>query len=394
MFAHLFKLIWNKRKHNFLLMVEIFISFLVIFAVFTMLVYYYRNYKKPLGVDYENVWVISYNNALQTNNNDSLSLYYETFRQTIKALPQVKDLSFTSPNTPFSHAMSQSGFSHNNQQISGVNWYFVEDGYKNVLNIKLLEGRWFNKQDGSAKNHPVVINAALKEKLFGNSPATGKIIGDARQQDKMLVIGVAQDIKQGGDFTSAGIAVFNRADTNAHRWLGRILIKVSPDADAAFEGRLYKTVSNYMQNANISIDHMANMRKEINTFYLIPVIILLIVAVFLTINVTLGLFGVLWYNINKRKAEIGLRRAVGASGSAVSWQLVAEAMILATISLLAGSFLAVQFPLLRIFDLPAIVYITALILAILFIYLLVLLCSLYPGKQAAAVYPAIALHED
>jgi len=394
MFAHLFKLIWNKKKQNFLLMLEIFISFLVIFAVFTMIVYYYRNYKKPLGFDYENVWVIKYNNTLQTSNNDSLSLFYETLKQTIKAMPQVKDITFTSYNIPMSQASSQSGFTHNNEQFMGVNWYFVDDNYKNVLDMKMLEGRWFNKQDVVTKNHPVVINESLKERLFGNNPATGKIIGDARQQDKMHVIGVVEDIKQFGDYVNPGIAVFHKADTSAFHWFGRMLVKVSPDADATFESHLYKTIANYMRNANIEIEHMDNNRKGINTFYLVPVIILLVVAIFLTINVTLGLFGVLWYNINKRKAEIGLRRAVGASGNSVSWQLVAEALVLATFSLFAGSFLAVQFPLLRIFDLPATIYITALILAILFIYLLVLLCSLYPGKQAAAVYPAVALHED
>jgi len=391
MFAHLFKLIWNKRKQNFLLMVEIFVSFLVIFAVFSMMVYYYRNYKKPLGFDYENVWVISYNNTLQTNNNDSLSLFYETLKQTIKAMPQVKDLSFSNSNIPFTNAMSQSGFEYNGKQFNGVDWYFVDDNYKNTLNLKLLEGRWFSKQDVIAKNRPVVINASLKEKLFGDAPATGKLIGG---DNKMLIVGVVQDIKQHGDYTGTGIGVFNRADTAAYHWVSKILVKVSPDADAAFEGRLYKTVSNYMKNANIGIDHFTNMRKGINLLFLIPIIILLVVAAFLTINVTLGLFGVLWYNINKRKAEIGLRRAVGASGSSVSWQLVAEALVLATFSLFAGSFLAVQFPLLRVFDLPASIYITALLLAILFIYLLVLLCSLYPGKQAAAVYPAVALHED
>jgi putative ABC transport system permease protein len=59
-----------------------------------------------------------------------------------------------------------------------------------------------------------------------------------------------------------------------------------------------------------------------------------------------------------------------------------------------GSFFAVQFPLLNVFDLPASVYIIAILLAIVFIYLLVLVCSFYPGRQAAAVYPAVALHED
>jgi putative ABC transport system permease protein len=123
-------------------------------------------------------------------------------------------------------------------------------------------------------------------------------------------------------------------------------------------------------------------------------IIMSIVGCFLVINVALGLFGVLWYNINKRRGEIGLRRAVGATGNSVSSQLIAESLILATLSLIIGVFFAVQFPLLNVFDLQAGIYITAMLLAILFIYLLVFLCSLYPGRQAAAIYPAVALHEE
>jgi putative ABC transport system permease protein len=123
-------------------------------------------------------------------------------------------------------------------------------------------------------------------------------------------------------------------------------------------------------------------------------IIFIIVAGFLIINVALGLFGVLWYNINKRKGEIGLRRAIGATGNAISRQLVGEAFVLSTLSLILGCFFAVQFPLLNVFDLPANIYVTAIILSVLFIYVLVVLCALYPGKQAAGIYPAVALHED
>src|SRR5471030_2199223 len=102
MFKHLFKLIWNKKKQNFLLMSEMLISFLVIFAVFTLMVYYYNNYKKPLGIEYKDVWLINYNNAFQTHNSDSLTTFYETLRQTIKSMPQVIEISFCSDNVPFS----------------------------------------------------------------------------------------------------------------------------------------------------------------------------------------------------------------------------------------------------------------------------------------------------
>jgi len=394
MFRHLFKLIWNKKKQNLLLISEILVSFLVIFSVFTLLVYYYQNYKKSMGFEYENVWVVNYSNSYKTDNTDSLVSFYETLRQTVKSMAEVKEISFTAENVPFSMSTNGDGFIYNNAREQ-VDLFSIEDSYQNVLNMKLLEGRWFDKQDVVAKEAPVIINETLKKKLFGNDNAVGKLASFSHDvKTKVKVIGVVADAKVKGDYVKVDPATFVRLDTGAFHWLGNILIKVIPGADAAFEGRLYKTLANYMKNSNVEIEHLSNKRKNKNYFALVPMIVLLIVAGFLIVNVALGLFGVLWYNINKRRGEIGLRRAVGASGKSVSSQLVLEAMILATFSLIIGSFFAIQFPLLNVFDLPASVYITAIFLSIIFIYLLVLICSLYPGKQAAAIYPAVALHEE
>jgi putative ABC transport system permease protein len=338
--------------------------------------------------------VVSYGNSYQTKNTDSLDLYYQTLVQTIRSMPQVKGLTFTAGNLPFTQNQNTGGITFNNQRVDDNNWYTVDDNYQKVLNMQLLEGRWFDKGDDIAKDKPIVINADLKEKLFGNGEALGKIIGDGDNKNKMKIVGVVQSIKIKGDYASTDPGLYQRTDTGSYRWLDKMLLKVTPDADAAFEGKLYKTIANYMKNSDIEIEHMTDMRTNINYFSLVPMIALLIVACFLIINVALGLFGVLWYNINKRRGEIGLRRAVGATGSNVSGQLVNEAMILATLSLIIGTFFAVQFPLLNLFNLPASVYIIALFLSIIFIYLLVLVCSLYPGRQAAAIYPAVALHEE
>ncbi len=394
MFRHLFKMIWNKKKQNALLISEMLISFLVLFAVFSLLVYNYQNYKKPMGFDYENVWVINYNNTVKTDNTDSLNLFYETLRQTIKSMPQVKEISFVNDNVPFSTNTNQSGFTHNKKHVDHLNYHLVEDGYSTVLNVKMLEGRWFNKQDIASANESIVINNSLKELIFGKENAAGKLMGNDDDKIKWRVVGVVQDLKDKGDYTNAGIAIYHRADTGSFHWFGKILVNVTPNADATFESHLYKTLANAMPSSNVEIEHLADKRKNINYFALVPLIVLLIVAGFLMVNVALGLFGVLWYNINKRRGEIGLRRAVGATGKSVSSQLVFESLILATFSLIIGSFFAVQFPLLNVFDLPSSVYITAILLSMIFIYLLVLICSLYPGKQAAAVYPAVALHEE
>lgn len=393
MIKHLFKLIWNKKKQNFLLMSEMLVSFLVIFAVFTLMVYYYNNYKKTMGFDYENLWVVNYNNTYQTKSTDSLNVFYENLRQTIKSMPQVKEVSFCSDNVPLSQNQWTGNIHYKNAAADGDN-YIADDNYKNAMNLRLLEGRWFDKADANAKIQPVVISDEAREKLFGTEEAIGKMVGTEDKKFDLRVIGVIQGVKAKGDYSPAKAAIYKRTDTGSYHWLGKMLIKVTPDADAAFEGKLYKTLANYMRNSNIEIEHMTNKRKRTNLFNLVPMIVTLIVACFLVINVALGLFGVLWYNINKRKGEIGLRRAIGASGRSVSSQLVSESMILATLSLIIGTFFAIQFPLLNVFDLKAGIYIVAMILSIIFIYLLVLVCSLYPGKQAAAIYPAVALHEE
>jgi putative ABC transport system permease protein len=392
MFKHLFKLIWNKKKQNTLLIIEVLVSFLAIFGIFSFAVNAYRNYAKPMGINYENVWAINYNNSLKTNNGDSLALFYRSLLRSVKAIPEVQDATITSGNIPFSTTHMSGAFSYNGEKVTGINQFSVDESYLTTLGAKLHSGRWYTKQDLLSKENITIINESLKIKVFGNTDPVGKTID--YNGGKCKIIGVVEDIKFDGDYQKAKYASYNKIDTGSYKWLSSILVKVSPDAGAASEGKIYKLMANSLKSSNIEIEHLSNKLTSYNKFTLVPLTILSIVAAFLIINVALGLFGVLWYNINKRRGEIGLRRAIGATGNAVSAQLVAEALILATFSLIIGSFFAIQFPLLNVFDLPASVYLTALGLSIVFIYLLVLICSLYPGKQAAAIYPAIALHEE
>jgi len=390
MLRHLFKLIWNKKKQNFLLITEMLVSFIVIFAVFTLLVYFYQNYKQPMGFDYENVWAVKFSQPDNIKSKDSLKLYFETVSNLLHSMPQIKYVSFISGNYPFSPSTNNNNVAYKKNSTNS-NFYVVQDDYANALNLKMIEGRWFNKTDEANKNKPVVINESLKETLFKNEDPVGKILGEA--PNTMKVTGVVNDFKDKGDYHALSEGIFMRMDTSMYNFIGTILINVQPNTDAAFESRLFKSLSNAI-GSTIEIVHLTEQRKWINNITLVPMIILMIVAGFLIVNVALGLFGVLWYNINLRKSEIGLRRALGASGNAVSKQLVGEALVLSTFALIIGSFFAVQFPLLNVFDLPASIYIIALLFAIVFIYLLVIICAFYPGKQAAAIYPAVALHEE
>ena len=392
MFKHLFKLIWNKKKQNSLLITEILVSFMVIFAVFTLIVNYYQNFKQPMGFDYDRVWVIDYKNRVPIKDRDSLKTYYDNLLLNVRSMPHVQEASFASSNVPFSANTHMNTAFYKKLQVKRVNYFTSGDDYAKVLNMNVAEGRWFGKQDEASWSRPIVINVSLRKQLFGSGKALGEVIGE--KDNKRKVVGVVEDIKVKGDYQQAGLAMYERVDTSSSDGRGRILIKVSPSADAAFESRVYKVMAADPLNSGIEIEHLSDKRTSINKTTLVPMIILLIVAGFLVVNVALGLFGVLWYNINKRRGEIGLRRAIGATGNAVSAQLVYESMILATLALIIGAFFAVQFPILNVFDLSASIYIIALLLSVVFIYLLVLICSFYPGKQAAAIYPAVALHEE
>jgi putative ABC transport system permease protein len=385
---------WNKRKQNFLLLSEILISFMVIFVLFSFLVYYFQNYRKPIGVEHERVWTVSYDNRQVTKNVDSARLFYDNLEKSLKAMPQIREVAYTSANFPFSESNMNTNLSLQDRMINSVNRYVVGLNYNKVLQMKLIEGRWFRPGDEAAGTKPIVINETLKTEAFGTQSALGREFDNHDKTSRRKIIGVVQDIKVNGDYLPAGKAMYTQLDTTDIKWNSFILIKVNESADANFEGKLYKFLGQSFNNERVEITYMDDLRAAKNEITLIPMIIFMIVAGFLIINVALGLFGVLWYNISRRRSEIGLRRAIGASSTSVSSQLVSESLILATLSIIVGCFFALQFPLLHVFDLAANVYLYAILLATVFIYLLVIACSVYPGKQAAAIHPATALHEE
>jgi putative ABC transport system permease protein len=398
MFTHLFKLIWNKKKQNILLITEMFISFIVMFAIFTVVVFCYKNYRQPVNFVYEDVWAVNFAPPENITNNDSVSIFHQAIKNTLRSLPQITDLSFCGNNIPFSMNTSNTSVSSGKHKKVMANVYNADEDYLKVLNIKMKSGRWITKADAMSKSPVIVINNRLQKELFDGQDAVGKKLGDdfPRQgvpDERLQVIGVVEDMKDKGTYQEVESGMYQPIDTGSARWTSTILLKVKPGTDAAFEAKLFKTLSNVI-GTNIEIEHLDKKLISKNKIMVVPMIIAGVVAGFLIINVALGLFGVLWYNINKRKGEIGLRRAVGASGGSISWQLVGEALVLSTLSLIIGCFFAVQFPLLNVFELPANVYIVAIVLSVCFIYVLVMVCALYPGKQAAAIYPAIALHED
>ena len=367
-------------------MLEIFVAFLILFAVSSLSVYFYKGYIKPAGINADNVWVtyITFNSG-----SDSLDkINVELVRQKIKTFKEIKSFSFGS-HFPYGNSNSTRGFDYNGKEFRSE-VMSVEEIYPSVLGLQMQSGAWFKEIDTILKEKPIVITQHLKEEMFGNEDAIGKIIGDKdKQQEK--IVGVISNFKFQNDYQVNDNCIFQPTYKDTY---SSIVMKTDPSVSADFEAHFAKSLQQLGKDWTVQINHMDEMKKEKNENIVLPLIIAFIVCGFLIINVAFGLFGVLFQNITRRRGEIGVRRAMGATGNNIKSQFIGEMMVLATFSLALGVFFAVQFPILNVFDVPSSVYILGILLAVLSVYLLVVLCAWFPSRQAAAIQPAVALHDE
>jgi len=392
MIRQLFKLMWNSKRNHTLLIIEIFISFMVLFAVCTTLVHQYKQYKRPMGFEYEKVWTIHFK-ALNAADS-SLMKKKDQLLNRIRSFPEVETAGISGGGMIFTGGSYKDDV-HFKDNTTGSYHLVLGNQDAEIMNVPILQGRWFNQSDEVGDNVSVVINQHLKDQLFGAENPIGKVFHLNRDDPSTAkkVVGMIGNFKDQSDFQKADNLYFNQLDSDSKHY--DILLKVSPNADAVFEATLSKTIAQIAKGWQVEIGKMAEKKEAMERLYYIPTIILLAVCGFLIFNVLLGLFGILWYNINKRKGEIGLRRAMGATQEKIAWQFVGEIVILATFALILGLFFAVQFPLLGVLGVLGITqatYFTAIALAILLIYGIIVFCAFYPSWQASKIHPAVALH--
>jgi putative ABC transport system permease protein len=385
MLSHILKLIWKKKRSNFLMMLEIFVSFLILFAVWSLSVYTYRNYATPPGLSVDRVWTVYLN--FNTDNDTLRGEYRELVGQRLKTTPEVEHFSFASSNLPFSFSSSNREFSYDGKKVLSEVMFLGED-YPNVMDMTIQSGKWFNAQDTFGSTQPIVITRHLADALFGSEDAVGKIISDEDSQKK--VVGVVPYFRHKSSYQSDDNCAFQPLS----KWDTDLLLKVSPAANAEFEARLAHSIQQLGKDWTVEIQHMDSMRSIQDNTIEIPIMILFVICAFLVFNVGLGMFGVLFQNINRRKGEIGLRRAIGATQKQILAYFIGETVVIAGFGLALGVFFAIQLPLLRVLDVAPGIYLWGIVLALVSMLLIAVVCAFYPSRQAAKIYPAVALHEE
>jgi putative ABC transport system permease protein len=397
MFRHMLKLAWKRKSRNIMLTLEILLAFVIVFAIAAFATRSLQLYRLPIGFQYQDVWT----GQLRMPDDTRIeAAVYDSFKRSLEAMPEVEAVAFSNA-APFTNATWGSGMSADNNKLIMTDLFGVSDGFFAVTGMKVEQGRVFSAEDDGSGTTPVLLNRRLAGELFPGANPIGKTfkngIGDNPDMRTMKVVGLVEEFRNKGEFMVPVNMMIERfvPDPKLHG-ARAILLRLKAGTPRSFEQALTRQLKLVRNDWSYEIAPLSELRHAQLRGQLVPLVLMSVVACFLLVMVAFGLFGVLWQNTTRRIPEIGLRRALGASAVQIYGQIIAEQMLLSTAAMLLALVLLVQLPITGALgdNMNWPVFFGAAALSMGVIYLISLLCSLYPGWRASRLNPAEALHYE
>ena len=389
MIRHLCKLVWNRKRANALTAFQIFISFLILFITASIAVDNADNYRRPLGFSYENRWVVGFwrdrelpsDREVEAPSRRQVYQALESF-DWIESVVAADDSAIPYGSSRYMSTIDEQPIDHG----------AVSDEFHEMFDLDVVSGRWFSEEDAALDWEPLVITQPLSEALFGREDPIGQQVEEwKRGKGNARVVGVISDYRRSGEFSDPGFFVLTRLEDDAPV---RFLVKVHPGTPLAAQEQIDKRLKAMAPGYRVDITTLEEDRASSFKLSLIPLFAAGVVSLLVLGMVALSLSGVLWQRTTLRIEEIGLRRALGGSAASIYAQLAGEILVVASIGVLAGLLVIVQFPLLELLNYTSGIYALSLAFAALVIYGLVIVCSLYPGRLACRIRPVEALHHE
>jgi putative ABC transport system permease protein len=419
MISHVLKLIWNRRRGNRLVVVEIAAAFVVTFVLAALAVNLWSNYQRPLGFVYESIWSVT---ATHTTASGFAALSRESHSDTLadilaalRALPRTEAVEPIQTPPFILSARLQSYTTERDAQISARINQTTANGLR-MLGVTLVDGRIFSPEDEGQNYRAVLVNRTFVERVFGpgqdvvgrrieQAPLilpgmpqpTEEVVAQWRQGlREERIVGVIDDFRQWGEFADSHPVLITRHESADEQGLSfSLMLEVASGTDAGFEEDIVRAVESVAPGWVAEVTPWAQLREDRHRMTLLPLKVAATLAAFFIALVVMGLIGVLWQDVVRRTQEIGLRRALGAGAGAVRRQIQLEMLVVGAFGVLIGVAVAIQFPLLMLVEridwasgIPGLALAAALILA------LVALGALYPSWLASRREPADALRYE
>ncbi len=269
----------------------------------------------------------------------------------VRGLPDAEAVSV------FEHA-SPAAIYHQGQKI-GTHIKRTDGAYWQILDFEFLEGGPYTQADDDNANYVAVINADMRQKLFGGQQAVGKSIDLEGRRYKVVGVVPAVPFTRIAAFSEIWLpnsttknAEYTRERFGRH---GAIVLARSKDDFAKLRSAFAERLDDYVfedpkkynkveAGLDTPFEALArtlfnNSMEEGRTTFLRAI---LIVAALLFVTLpTMNLVSINLSRIMERASEIGVRKAFGASSRALVAQFVVENVVLTVIGGTIGFLLTV-----------------------------------------------------
>jgi putative ABC transport system permease protein len=263
---------------------------------------------KDLGFDQEQVLVIK--NLTESMEND-----YEVIKNELSFIPSVVEVSASSG---YPGQASMHNFIRRNKNEKGVlaKDQLVKDGYDKTIGLEIKKGRYFT-QEFSGDSSAYVLNEKAVEVLGLKNPVGKRIY---HNENEGRIIGVMKDYH----VESIREEIMPVIHSQRADWFSYILVKVELDNPKqtlnAIESRMTKIDKEYVFNYEFLDDYFAAMYKEeerLNKASMYSSVIAIFIAL-------LGLYALTSFVVIKRRQEIGIRKAMGATVGEIVYKLIKD----------------------------------------------------------------------
>lgn len=392
-----FKTIWNNRLRNVLLFIELFIISLVLINLTTYFTERIRIRLIKTCYDTSNVIRMDIYHKERGPNSEApfdqetLELF-KNLKLNLKSNKVVEVVSISSNASPYYSSLSGPPVFIDGEDVHLLTGNTDID-YADVMRIKPIKGRWFTEEDRGKAITPMVVSKSIENQYF-KGDAIGKTTDGIRFSFE--VIGVIDEFKR-SNFEEPRIRAFIFNEDLKRTGDLEILIRVQPGEADNYLAKAEQEVFSVLDPNEwlvIGINSFDNIKGGEELENLQKRYVGIVLAVFVLINVLLGIIGILWYNTNLRVHEVGVKRAMGATGRLIRRQLVMENLFIGCLGLFIVAIIYLQVPDIRITKVEPRILNISVICSIGVMVLLILLSTWIPSSIAAKIRPAEALKTE
>ena len=213
----------------------------------------------------------------------------------------------------------------------------VSPGYFKTMKIKLLEGRDFTPADATDESRVAIVNEKFAKHYFPGVSAVGKRIGQGNRPGTKLtveIIGVVADSLYEGPREGVRRQVFWPGPGGAGSAV--IYMRTRTASTASYELARRKVAE---LDATMPVYGVKTVESQLDETLLTDRLVATLSAGFgllATFLAAIGLYGVMAFVVARRRKELGIRIALGASAGSVQWMVIREVLLLLGIGLIVG----------------------------------------------------------